>query len=46
MDEASRRLVEAFYYHGIFRVIREWIKRDIRKTPEEVAGILYRILLM
>ena len=46
MGEASRRLVDVFCYYGIFRVIREWIKRDIRKTPEEVAAILYRILLM
>lgn len=44
MDDESTSLVAAFYYHGIFRVIREWIKRDMNKTPEDVAGILYRIL--
>ncbi|MBQ9316379.1 MAG: TetR family transcriptional regulator C-terminal domain-containing protein [Atopobiaceae bacterium] len=43
-DEDSRNLALVFYSHGIFRVIREWIKCDIKKTPEDVAEILYRIL--
>ncbi len=44
MDEEAQRLAVVFYYHGIFRVIREWIRRDIQKTPGEVADILYAIL--
>lgn len=44
LDDASRSLAVAFYCHGIFRVIREWIRNDIPKTPEEVADVLYRIL--
>lgn len=44
MDETSQTLVLSLYYHGIFRVIREWIKRDLEKTPDEVAEILHRIL--
>lgn len=44
MDRDSTQLIMAFYYHGIFRVIREWIRRDIEKSPEEVADTLYRIL--
>ncbi len=43
-DEEARRLTMVFYYHGIFRVIREWIRQDMTKSPEEVAEILYSIL--
>lgn len=43
-DPDAKRLFRVFYYHGIYRVIREWITGDIRKSPDEVAGILYEIL--
>lgn len=46
MDDSSKSLVAAFYYHGIFRVIREWVRHDIDKTPEKVADILYRVLFV
>ncbi len=44
LDRESALLYRSFYYYGIFRVLREWTGRDIKKSPEEVAGILYRIL--
>ena len=44
LDRDSDILARSFYYYGFFRVLREWITRDIQKTPEEVAGILYSIL--
>lgn len=44
VDMDSAVLVRAFYYHGIFYVIREWIIHDIHKTPAEVAALLYKIL--
>lgn len=44
MDQESRQLIMAFYYHGLFRIIREWIRRDMKKTPEEVADIMYKLL--
>ncbi|MDO4539106.1 MAG: TetR-like C-terminal domain-containing protein [Coriobacteriales bacterium] len=44
MDEDTATLAMAFYYHGIFRVIREWIRRDINKSPQEVAELLDTIL--
>lgn len=44
LDRDSDLLARSFYYYGFFRVLREWIIRDIHKTPEEVADILYSIL--
>lgn len=44
LDADMQRLVRTFYFHGIFRVIREWIRSDMRKTPEEVGGILHEML--
>lgn len=44
MDKYTRRLVNIFCYQGIFRVIREWIIREIPKSPIEVAEILSDIL--
>ena len=44
LDRDSALLFRSFYYYGIFRVLREWTGRGIKKSPEEVAGILYRIL--
>lgn len=44
MDQESRQLIMAFYYHGLFRIIREWIRHDMKKSPEEVADIMYKVL--
>ena len=44
LDADMQRLVRSFYFHGIFRVIREWIRSDMGKTPAEVGGILYEML--
>ena len=45
MDQDARRLVTVFFHQGVFRVIREWITREIPKTPAEIAetfdGILF-----
>lgn len=44
MDKDTQKLVRSFYFHGIFRVLREWIRFNMKKTPEEVAGILHAML--
>lgn len=35
---------EKFYAHGLYGLLDEWIKRDFRETPEEMAETLRRIV--
>lgn len=42
-DELSRRLASVFINFGSFHVIREWILKDIAKSPAEVAAIICNI---
>ncbi|MBQ6205679.1 MAG: TetR/AcrR family transcriptional regulator [Oscillospiraceae bacterium] len=44
MDDDARRLVTVFLHQGLFRAIREWITREIPKTPAEMAEIFDGIL--
>ena len=44
MDQDTQRLVTVFVHQGIFRVIREWITREIPKTPAEIADVFDGIL--
>ena len=36
---------EKFYAHGLYGLLDEWIKRDFRETPEEMANMLRRIVI-
>lgn len=42
-DEVSRALTSVFINYGSFHVIREWIIKDIPKTPAEIASIICSI---
>ena len=35
---------EKFYAHGLYGLLDEWIKREYRETPEEMARILVKII--
>ena len=35
---------EKFYAHGLYGLLDEWIKRDFRETPEEMAETLRKIV--
>ena len=35
---------EKFYAHGLYGLLDEWIKRDFRETPEEMAETLWQIV--
>ncbi len=35
---------EKFYAHGIYGLLDEWIKRDFRETPEEIAETIRQIV--
>lgn len=44
MDEDSQHLVATFLYTGCYHLIREWLIRDIQKTPREIAELLLSII--
>lgn len=44
MDPASMILVPAYLYAGCYALIREWLIRDIDKTPREIAQLLVDIV--
>ncbi len=35
---------EKFYAHGLYGLLDEWIKRDFRETPEEMAETIRQIV--
>ncbi len=37
---------EKFYAHGLYGLLDEWVKRDFRETPDEMAQMLTRIVSM
>ena len=44
MDADELHLTSTFVYSGCYLLIREWLVRDIDKTPHEIAELLLRIL--
>lgn len=44
MDEDSLHLTNTLIYTGCYLAIREWLVRDIQKTPREVAELLLNII--
>jgi hypothetical protein len=42
MTPDERHLVSSFVCTGCYYMIREWIIRDINKSPREVAELAYR----
>lgn len=44
LDEDSHHLVATFLYTGCYHLIREWLVKDIQKTPKEIAELLLSIV--
>lgn len=45
-DDDSLQMTAAFIGGGCYFMIRKWLLDNIRKTPEEVADLLFKILNM
>ena len=43
-DDALTAYREKFYAHGLYGLLDQWVKRDFRETPEEMAALLRRIV--
>ena len=43
-DDTLTTYREKFYAHGLYGLLDEWIKRDFRETPEEMAALLRAIV--
>ena len=44
MDEDSLHLTTTFIQTGCYHLIREWLIKDIQKTPREIAQLLMKII--
>ena len=44
MDPDTIHLVSTYLYSGCYHLIREWLVRDIQKTPREIAELLVSIV--
>lgn len=44
LDAETVHLVSSYLYSGCYSLIREWLIRDIPKTPREVAELLVNIV--
>ena len=45
LDQNSLCLISTFMYSGGYFLIRQWLTEDIRKTPAEVARLLYGLII-
>lgn len=45
-DDGELKLTTYCVAGGMYYVLRQWILEPIEKTPQEVAGIIYRLLAM
>lgn len=44
LDSDTVHLVSSYMYNGCYNLIREWIVREIDKTPREIAELLVSIV--
>lgn len=44
LDEDTLHLVSSYLYTGCYALIREWLLRDISKSPREIAQLLVDIV--
>jgi AcrR family transcriptional regulator len=44
MDDDCLHLTTTFIYTGCYHLIREWLAKDIQKTPREIAELLLTII--
>ena len=42
--EAEEFYETRFYASGVYGMLGEWVKRDFRETPEEMAALFYKII--
>lgn len=43
-DEDSAHLISTFLYTGTYHMIREWLVKDIQKTPREITDLILTIV--
>lgn len=43
MDQESLNLISVFFYTGCYNILLAWLKRDIQKTPKEIADLMIRL---
>jgi len=43
-DAESAHLISTFLYTGTYHLIREWLIKDIQKTPREIADLVLSIV--
>lgn len=46
LDNDELKLTTYWFAGGIYYILRQWIIEPIDKTPEEVANVIYRFILM
>ena len=44
MDADSAHLVSTFLYTGCYHLIREWLTKEIQKSPKEISELILRII--
>ena len=44
LDEDTIHLVSTFLYSGCYTLVREWLLRDIQKTPKEIATLILSMI--
>lgn len=44
LDEDTIHLVSTFLYSGCYTLVREWLLRDIQKTPKEIAALILSMI--
>ena len=44
MDDDTIHLVSTFLYSGCYALVREWLLRDIQKTPKEIAALMISMI--
>ena len=44
LDDDTIHLVSTFLYSGCYTLVREWLLRDIQKTPKEIATLILSMI--
>jgi len=44
LDADTTHLVSTFLYSGCYTLVREWLLRDMNKTPKEIAELILSII--
>jgi hypothetical protein len=41
-DDAEQSYANAIYANALFGILKEWVLRDFKETPEQMADIIIR----